>query len=138
MKLLDSVLLAMPGLTSLSMPGQYSDSFEAMAPLLPRFANLQRLMVGGVYEIRMTHVRPSRCGNSYRGSYGEQRRLEVQKAGEDVAKKVTEMLFPACKQLTLLWIGNRRKVEAIEAENGDLVELKWTEEGSQRTQSMWV
>lgn len=128
LRLLETILVALPNLSSLSMEcSKYSDGLTKLLPILSRFNSLQYLALASAFSLKVTCFQPPWCGNAYHGPDGGQMRQRVEKEREKATNIVVQMVFPACRKLKVLWIGDRQRAEVRRTKEGDMAGVTWTE-----------
>lgn len=131
--LLETILVAVPNLSSLSMEcSNYSEGLTKLLPILSRFNNLQYLALASAFSLKVTCFQPPWCGNAYYGPNGDQMRQRVGEEREKATKIVVQMVFPVCRKLKVLWIGDRQRTEVRRSHSGDVAGGTWTEETRQK------
>ncbi len=86
---------------------------------MSRFKNPQYLALTSVFTLKVACFQPF-SGNAYSGANGDQMRQRVREERERATKIVVQMMFPKCKKLKVLWIGDRQRVEVRRTEEGDV------------------
>jgi len=123
---LETILVAVPNLSSLSMEcSSYSERLTKLVTILSRFNNLQYLSLASAFDLKVTDFQPPWCGNAYDGPGGDQLLQRVEEEQEKATKMVVQMVFPVCRQLKVLWIGDRQRAEVRRTEEGDVADITW-------------
>lgn len=127
-KTLEAILVAIPGLSSLSMEhSNFDDELTAMLLVLSRFSNLQYLALACNFSHRVTTFLPPWCEDADYGPDGHILHRRVKKEREKVKKMVVRTVLPVCRKLKVLWIGDWQKAEVRRSESGDVAGVTWTE-----------
>lgn len=128
---LEGVLGAMPKLLSLSMEGsRYRDPLKRLTRVLAKFSSLQYLTLAA-FGLGVTNFQPSTCGNSYMGPEGQQLLEKIHQERKEARELAAQMVLSECKNLRVLWIGDRDKAEVVGIDEGGVTQVKWTKEARQ-------
>jgi hypothetical protein len=62
------------------------------------------------------------------GPHGEELANNVAAEGAQAEASVAKMVFGACSSLKVLWVGDRRRAQALRDETGNLTDIVWHKE----------